>query len=151
MKFFNFKIKVLYNAHGWYFNAKISKLKRKIFTTIEKILAIKTDKIINISKAEYDSAINAKIARKSKMCIIENGIDFSKFKDCDKYREITRKKYAVNNDDILIGVVGRISEQKDPMTSIKAFKMFNDKYKNSKFMFFFSFSEAFLSNSDFVS
>lgn len=132
---FNFKIKVLYNAHGWYFNAKISKLKRKIFTTIEKILAIKTDKIINISKAEYDSAINAKIARKSKMCIIENGIDFSKFKDCDKYREITRKKYAVNNDDILIGVVGRISEQKDPMTSIKAFKMFNDKYKNSKFMF----------------
>ena len=51
---FNFKVKILYNAHGWYFNAQISNKKKKIFALIERVLAIKTNKIINISKSEYE-------------------------------------------------------------------------------------------------
>ena len=126
---FNFKVKLLYNAHGWYFNAKISKKKKKFYALIERILALRTTKIINISKAEYESALQHKIASKKKMCIIENAIDFSKFEGCDQYREKTRKKYNIKDDDIVIGVVGRLSEQKDPMTIIKAF---NEVYKENK-------------------
>ena len=92
---FNFKVKLLYNAHGWYFNAKISKKKKKFYALIERILALRTTKIINISKAEYESALQHKIASKKKMCIIENAIDFSKFEGCDQYREKTRKKYNI--------------------------------------------------------
>ena len=132
---FDFKVKILYNAHGWYFNAQISDKKKKFFAIIEKILAFKTDKIINISQSEYDSALKYKIASYKKMCVIENGIDFSKFKDADKYRLETRKKLNINDDEIVIGVVGRLSEQKDPMTSIKAFNIIKKKYKNSKFLF----------------
>ena len=102
---------------------------------IEKILALKTDKIINISKSEYDSAIKYKIAKPNKMCIIENGIDFSKFKDCEKFRIETRKKVNIKDDEKVIGVVGRLSEQKDPITSIKAFNLLQTENKNSKIMF----------------
>lgn len=132
---FNKKIKVIYNAHGWYFNAQISEKKKKIYILMEKILAKHTDIIVNISKDEYESAVKNKIAPKEKMCIIENGIDFSKFKDSDKYREITREKYNINKDEVVIGVVGRLTEQKDPMTSVKAFKLINEKYSNTKLMF----------------
>lgn len=89
---FNTKIKSIYNAHGWYFNAQISDKKKKVYAIIEKILAFKSTKIINISKAEYDSAIQYKIAPAKKMCIIENGIDFIKFNNNDKDREEIRKK-----------------------------------------------------------
>lgn len=132
---FNFKTKILYNAHGWYFNAQISDKKRKIFALIEKILAIKTDKIINISKSEYESALKYKIAPKKKMCIIENGIDFTKFENNDKYREETRKKYHIENNEIVIGVVGRLTEQKDPMTMIKAFELVYKENKNTRLMY----------------
>ena len=132
---FNFKTKILYNAHGWYFNAQISNKKKKIFALIEKMLAIKTDKIINISKNEYESALRNKIASPKKMCMIENGIDFTKFENSDKYREETRKRYNINDNEIVIGVVGRLTEQKDPMTSIKAFKLVQEQNKNVKFMF----------------
>lgn len=132
---FNFKTKILYNAHGWYFNAQISDKKRKIFALIEKILAIKTDKIINISKSEYESALKYKIAPKKKMCIIENGIDFTKFENNDKYREETRKKYHIAENEIMIGVVGRLTEQKDPMTMIKAFELVHKENKNTKLMY----------------
>lgn len=132
---FNFKTKILYNAHGWYFNAQISDKKRKIFALIEKILAIKTYKIINISKSEYESALKYKIASEKKMCIIENGIDFTKFENNDKYREKTRKKYHIENNEIVIGVVGRLTEQKDPMTMIKAFQLVHKENKNTKLMY----------------
>ena len=132
---FNFKVKILYNAHGWYFNAQISNKKKKIFALIERILAIKTNKIINISKSEYESALKYKIASKKKMCIIENGIDFTKFKDSDKYRYETRKKLNIKDNEIVIGVVGRLSEQKDPITMIKAFKEVYEENKNVKMLF----------------
>lgn len=132
---FNFKVKILYNAHGWYFNAQISNKKKKIFALIERVLAIKTNKIINISKSEYESALKYKIASKKKMCIIENGIDFTKFKDSDKYRDETRKKLNIKDNEIVIGVVGRLSEQKDPMTMIKAFKEVYEENKNIKMLF----------------
>ena len=132
---FNHKTKILYNAHGWYFNAAISSKKKKVIALIEKILAIKTDKIINISKSEYDSALTYKIAPKKKMCIIENGIDFKKFEGCEKYRLETRKKYNINDNEIVIGVVGRMSEQKDPVTTIKAFNELYTKKKNIRLMY----------------
>lgn len=125
---FNHKTKILYNAHGWYFNANMSKKKKKIIALIEKVLSIKTDKIINISQSEYDSAIKYKISPAKKMCIIENGIDFKKFEGCDKYRKETRNKYNIKDNEIVIGVVGRLSEQKDPITTIKAF---NEVYKEN--------------------
>ena len=132
---FNFKTKILYNAHGWYFNAQISEKKKKIFAVIEKILAIKTDKIINISKSEYESALKYKIAPEKKMCIIENGIDFTKFENNDKYREETRKKYHIADNEIVIGVVGRLTEQKDPITMIKAFELVHKENKNTRLMY----------------
>ena len=132
---FNFRTKVLYNAHGWYFNAQISNKKKKVFAIIEKILAIKTDKIINISKSEYESALKYKIAPEKKLCVIENGIDFTKFKDNDKYREETRKKYNITDNEIVIGVVGRLTEQKDPMTMIKAFELVHKENNNTRLMY----------------
>lgn len=132
---FNRKIKKIYNAHGWYFNAKISQKKKIVYQLIEKILAYSTDIIVNISINEYESAINKKIAAKTKMTIIENGIDFTKFIDADKNRDTTRKKYCIDSDEIVIGVVGRLSEQKDPLTTIKAFKNLNEKHKNTKLFY----------------
>lgn len=130
----DFKTKILYNAHGWYFNAQISRKKKIFFAIVEKVLALKTNKIINISKSEYDSALKYKIAPKKKMCIIENGIDFKKFKNSSKFRIETRKKFNIDDDEVVIGVVGRISEQKDPITSIRAFNIVKNKYNKLKLL-----------------
>lgn len=129
------KINKLYNAHGWYFNAEIGKKKKSIFTIIEKILAWNTDIIVNISNNEYESALKNKIAKKQKMCIIENGIDFREINTIEKSREIIRKKYKILDSEVVIGVVGRITEQKDPLTFIKAAREISDKLTNVKFMF----------------
>ena len=132
---FNKKVKKIYNAHGWYFNAQIGNKKRKFYEILERLLAINTDMIVNISQSEYESAMKRKIAKPEKMCIIDNGIDFEKFKSCEKYRIATRKKLGIKDDDIVIGAVGRLAEQKDPMTLIKAFSRVHNNYSNTKLIF----------------
>lgn len=132
---FNKKIKIIYNAHGWYFNAKIGPKKIKLYTFLEKLLAKRTDMIVNISKNEYDTAILKKIAPENKMCIIENGIDFNKFKDTEKDKEETKKELNIAKDTKLIGVVGRIMEQKDPITTIKAFNLVHKQYPLTKLIY----------------
>lgn len=132
---FNKKINKVYNAHGWYFNAEIGKKKKMLFTIIEKVLAYNTNMIVNISDSEYKSALEKKIAKPKKMCVIDNGIDFKEFDGIEESRNKIRNMYHIKNDEVLIGVVGRVSEQKDPITFIKAAKIINEKYKNVRFMF----------------
>lgn len=133
--YFNSKIKKFYNPHGWYFNADISNKKKKVFLIIERLLALRTNKIINISQNEYESALKYKVAKAHKMCIIENGIELDKFIDCEKNRIEIRKKYNILEKEILIGIAGRITEQKDPFTALKSFNIIHNKYPNTKIMF----------------
>ena len=133
--FFNRKIKVIYNAHGWYFNADIGKKKKLLFQVIEKILAYRANKIIAISKSEYDSAIEKSICKENKLVLVENGIDIEKYSDYETYREDTRKRYGISKKDIVVGIVGRVSEQKDPITTIEAAVEVIKQNKNIYFMF----------------
>lgn len=129
------KVKIIYNSHGWYFNAQISKKKKMLYTVLEKILAINTDKIVNISESEYESAAHKKIANCRKMTIINNSIDFEKFASGEENRITIRNEYRIQSEDIVLGVVGRISEQKDPMTTIQVFSELCKKYEKLYCMF----------------
>ena len=131
---FDTKIKIIYNAHGWYFNADIGK-KKILYKWIEKILAVKANKIVAISNSEYKSAIEEHVCKNDKMVLINNGIDIKKFSNNEEYRKETRNKYKIKNDEIIVGIVGRISEQKDPITTIKAASKIIKQNKKFKFMF----------------
>lgn len=102
------KCKVLYNSHGWAFNMECSEKKKRFYALIEKVLLPLTDIIINISEDEYQSAINYGL-NPQKMIVIENGIDI------ERYKENTKVKFL---DKFVIGFVGRLSEQKNPMFMI---------------------------------
>lgn len=102
-------LKVLYNSHGWSFTMDCSERKKKIYALIERILSFFTHRIINISEDEYKKAIERKIP-KEKMIIIENGIDIKKYKENSKIKFLNK---------FVIGFVGRLSEQKNPMFLIK--------------------------------
>lgn len=52
-----------------------------------------------------------------------------------KIEKKLEKKYKIKEDEIIIGVVGRLSEQKDPMTMIKAFELLNKEHSNTTLMY----------------
>lgn len=67
------KPRILYNAHGWAFLRDTSKWKKGVYALIERILLIPTDRVINVSKYEYDAAVKYGLLKK-KLSIIYSGI-----------------------------------------------------------------------------
>lgn len=109
----------------------MSKLKSQIFLYIERLLARYTDKIVCISEAERVSALKHKIADNEKLEVILNGIDFTAI---EKAIPIQRKKLNIPENAFVVGMVGRISEQKAPDIFIKAAKSIQEKIPNSFFI-----------------
>ena len=69
-----------------------------------------------------------KIRKESKYRIIRNAIDTQKYKYDEKIRKDVRRKFHWE-DKLVIGNVGRIAEQKNPLFSVE---IFNEIYKKNK-------------------
>ncbi|KRO21958.1 glycosyltransferase [Pediococcus argentinicus] len=102
--------KVVYCAHGWSFiQENKSKLEKKVYAIIERVLALKTNLIINVSKNEYLVAIEHKLP-KNKMKIVYNSIPNSLTLSSNDMSSVTLKKSSPQNKVLLF--VGRFDKAK---------------------------------------
>lgn len=103
----------IYNPHGWSFNMKGSSKKQKMYAVLERILAPFSDKIICISDTEKMTALQNKICEKDKLWVIHNGIEI-KDSISNKDTNISREGLNIPENAFVVGMVGRIAEQKSP-------------------------------------
>lgn len=127
------KNKCIYNPHGWAFNMRCSKRKRLLYTFIEKIAAHFCDKIVCISDAEKQSALDIKICQENKLQIIYNGIDIDDYEK-SIHGKIKRCDIGIPEDAFVIGMVGRICKQKAPDVFIQAAGMIKKELPNAYFI-----------------
>lgn len=123
----------VYNPHGWAFNMRCSKKKRAVYTVIEKVAAPFCDRIICISDAEKRSALEKRICKKNKLQVIFNGIDIEEY-ESGKYATIKREDLKIPKEAFVVGMVGRISQQKAPDIFVKMAKKIKDQVPNTHFI-----------------
>lgn len=123
----------VYNPHGWAFNMRCSKKKRAVYTAIEKVAAPFCDRIICISDAEKRSALEKRICKKNKLQVIFNGIDIEEY-ESGKYATIKREDLKIPKEAFVVGMVGRISQQKAPDIFVKMAKKIKDQIPNTHFI-----------------
>lgn len=97
------KVKLVYCPHGWAFTMDTSKAKKTIYGWVEKVLAYRTDVIINISYKEYSEALRYGIP-KSRMVTIYNGVQPT--------RLVEQVDLLLDNRKINLLFVGRFDRQK---------------------------------------
>lgn len=123
----------VYNPHGWAFNMRCSAKKKAMYTAIEKIAAPFCDKIICISDAEKQSALDKKICREDKLQVIFNGVDIESYENGVR-GAIKRKDLNIPEDAFVVGMVGRMSPQKAPDVFVKMAKQVKDEIPNAHFI-----------------
>lgn len=123
----------LYNPHGWAFNMRCSAKKEAMYTAIEKIAAPFCDKIICISDAEKQSALDKKICKEDKLQVIFNGVDIEAYEN-EVHGAVKRKDLNIPEDAFVVGMVGRISPQKAPDVFVKMAKHVKDEVPNAHFI-----------------
>lgn len=107
------------------------RIKSVIYLLIEKCLAPLTDKIICISEAEKTSAEKEHIAKESKLVLIPNGIDISAVRNAIPKQ---RSELGIPDEAFVIGMIGRLSQQKAPDIFIRAARLIHESIPNSAFI-----------------
>ena len=122
----------VYNSHGWAFNMKVSPKKQKLYILIERMAALLCDKIICISDAEKKSALSKNICRKNKLQVIFNGVDIKAY-ESSMHGPIHNTDLGISDDSIIVGMVGRLCEQKAPDVFVKAAKLIKQDIPSAHF------------------
>jgi glycosyltransferase involved in cell wall biosynthesis len=101
---------VVHTFHGHVFHSYFGKAKTQAFIQIERYLARRSSGIIAISELQKaELADKYRICPASKINIIPLGFDLDRFSsDSERKRDAFRKRYDIADDEIAIGIVGRI-------------------------------------------
>ena len=111
------KVKVIHTFHGLHIG-EYNSVQRFLYISIEKILGLFTHTIINVSKSENELIAGFRIAKKSKLILIENGVvipenkvDVKVFNQSPKtVISFTRFDYA-KNTELVIPILVKLREK----------------------------------------
>lgn len=123
------RVGVVHTFHGHVFHSYYGKLKTRVFLTIEQALALITDKILVLSE-QQKREINEQfgVGRKSQFQIVPLGIDLEQFSRWREKRSVLRGELNAADDEILIGLVGRLTEIKNHKLFLEAARLWKNKY-----------------------
>ncbi|MFH1662131.1 MAG: glycosyltransferase family 4 protein [Candidatus Falkowbacteria bacterium] len=124
---------VTYTVHGWVFNEPLPQWKKSFYKYAEKFTARFKNKIICISKLDYEIAKNDLKIPEKKLALIYHGIKNINFLSRDEARE---KLYSISNSpspsegegrgEVLIGSIGNLYKTKGYEYLIEATRLLVD-------------------------
>ncbi len=115
---------VLHTFHGHVFHSYFNPLKTKIFLHIERYLANKSSAIIAISEIQKNELVNEyKLCQSDKITVVPLGFNLDRFYiNRAENRESFRTEYQLTDDEIAIGIIGRLVPVKNHELFLNAFK-----------------------------
>jgi len=124
---------LIHTVHGFPFHDFMNIFKRKYLLLVERAMNSITTHLITVSKLNLKKIIDLGLATENKITNIYSGIDFKKFQVLSK--SSIRNELGINPKIRLVGFVGRLSEQKAPLTYSKAIAKVVKLYPDCHFIF----------------
>lgn len=119
----------VHTYHGHIFHSYYGRWKTRLFLAVEQALArLATDRIVAISPQQL-AEINGRfrVGRREQFEVIPLGLDTRVFDDWPARRHLLRKEWGVSDRDILVGIVGRLTEVKNHRLFLEAAALFKKR------------------------
>ena len=116
---------IVHTFHGHVFDAYFSQMKTAFYKSVERYMAQKSNAIVAISEAQkYDFTQKYNICPAEKVSVIPLGFDLNRFREnMPEKRLIFRKRYKIADDEIAIGIIGRLVPIKNHSMFLDALRM----------------------------
>lgn len=116
---------IVHTFHGHVFHSYFNKTKTNVYKQIERRLAKVSHKIIALSDIQkHELADIHHICDPEKIQVIPLGFDLSRFQeDMELKRAIFRAQYKIDEDEIAIGIIGRLVPIKNHKLFLDALNM----------------------------
>jgi glycosyltransferase involved in cell wall biosynthesis len=131
------RVKIVHTFHGHVFHSYYGKRKTQVFLLIEKTLArFATDKIIVISEQQFNEIHEQfGVGKREQFEIIPLGIDLSAFEKAVEKKNILRTEISAKSDELLVGLVGRLTEIKNISMFLQVAKLYKESSSKVKLKF----------------
>ena len=122
---------LVHTFHGHVFHGYFNPVKTKMYKTVERYLAKKTDRIVTISNIQKtELGVEHQICPLDKIEVIPLGFDLDRFQvNQEENRNTFRIKYQLKEDTVAIGIIGRLVPIKNHELFLKGIQFIK---KNSK-------------------
>jgi len=127
------RCRLVHTYHGHVFHGYYGPGRTRLFLTIEKLLArLATDRIIVIS-GQQRCEINEKfrVGRADQFAVIPLGVDLNIYSNWQERRERSRQELKVRAEEILVGIVGRLTEIKNHKLFLQMAALFRETSRDN--------------------
>ncbi|WP_227483969.1 glycosyltransferase family 4 protein [Vibrio sp. VGrn 2] len=125
---------ILHTVHGFSFPAASNFIQRNIFRLMEYVGSWCSDRLICLHEEDAAIAINYVGASRDKVIVLANGVDTSIYSPPDARKQY-KEALGLRVDCISVGMVGRLSFQKNPRMLLEAAIPLLEKHDNIQFVF----------------
>lgn len=101
---------IVHTFHGHVFHSYFGPMRTNLYKNIERFLARRSTRIIAISDRQKSELVDEhRICRPEKVSVIPLGFDLTRFQmEQARKRQLFRKVYGIADDEVAIGIVGRL-------------------------------------------
>lgn len=124
---------IIHHVHGWGLQNDMSKLARMVYVGSERVCATFSSRLIAVSKPNIEKGIANGICKEDKFALIYNGIDLENFQQ-QVDRQAVCSDLGLDPECKIIGQIGRLDKQKNPLDFIRAAAMVVEKYPKAQFV-----------------
>ena len=135
---------ILHTFHGHVFHSYFGPSKTRVFIEIERLLGKVSTGIIAISEEQrLDLTTRYTICSDNKVHIVPLGFDLNKFRENQVEKRCSfRNKYALDDDTIAVGIIGRLVPIKNHKLFLEAWKKVVDTTKQKVHAFIIGDGES---------
>jgi glycosyltransferase involved in cell wall biosynthesis len=124
---------VFHHVHGWGSEEGMPTAVRTLYMSLERLCAGFTDRIIVVSRPDIHKGLSNRIGREDKYALVYNGIRVDDFqRTVDEQR--LRAELGLQPNTKLVGMIGRLEDQKNPLDFIRAAAQVVKSYGNVQFV-----------------
>lgn len=123
------RCRFVHTYHGHIFHSYYGRWKTRLFLAVEQALArLATDRIVVISPQQLEE-INGRfrVGRRGQFEVIPLGLDTRAYDDWAARRHMLRREWGVRDEDVLVGIVGRLTEVKNHRLFLEAAALFKKR------------------------
>src|SRR3984893_13343926 len=123
----------VHTYHGHIFHSYYGALKTWAFVNIERVLArLATDSIVVISEQQRREIHDQfRVGRENQFAVIPLGLDTRIFAGWQSRRQVFRDELGAGENDILVGIVGRLTEIKNHELFLRAAALYKEQLANN--------------------
>jgi len=128
--------KFVHTYHGHVFHSYYGRSRTRLFVAIERLLArLVTDQLIVVSEQQgAEIGTDFRVGRRGQIKVVPLGLDLSVFADHASRRARFRDELAVDDETVLVGIVGRLTEIKNHRMFLNSVARLKDRGPKMRFV-----------------